>query len=341
MLRPAIIVSPGSLACQATSTDAERRGSTGPGHDTAMTISSGPIHIGMLPRFKRQCITDPSWVREFVATIEAAGVESVWTVEHVVMAVDYEPLYPYSESGRIAGHPDTVMPDPLEWLAFVAACTSTLRLGTAVVILTQHSPVTMAKRVATLDALSGGRAMLGVGIGWQKEEYAALNVPYTDRGRRLDEYIDVLRTLWGNDVASHDGRYVTFENLRSDPKPARTGGVPIVIGGSTSAAARRAGTRGDGWLPYVISPDDFALRADEVRAAAKEAGRDPSAIELSVWPASWRWGATFDVALVQAYVDAGATRLIVSADEASGPSTDDVRRLVGEYQDKVIAQLVR
>jgi probable F420-dependent oxidoreductase len=295
----------------------------------------------MLPRFKRQFITDPVWVRSFIETIESAGVESVWGVEHVVVAVDYEPLYPYSESGRMGDHPDTVMPDPLEWLAFVAACSTTLRLGTAVLILTQHSPVTMAKRVATLDALSGGRTMLGVGIGWQKEEYAALNVPYADRGRRLDEYIDVLRALWGAEVASHSGRYVSFSGLRSDPKPAQPGGVPIVIGGSSVPAARRAGLRGDGWLPFVISPDEFGARAEELRAVAVAAGRDPASVTLSAWPTSWRWGATFDVALAQAYVDAGATRLMITAEEASGESTDDIRRLVGEYQERVISNLVR
>ncbi len=305
-----------------------------------MANSDGPIAIGMLPRFKRQCITDPAWVREFVEAIEASGVESVWGVEHVVVAVDYEPLYPYSESGRMGDHPDTVMPDPLEWLAFVAACSSSLRLGTAVVVLTQHSPVTMAKRVATLDALSGGRTMLGVGIGWQKEEYAALNVPYADRGRRLDEYIDVLRALWGSDVASFQGRYVQFSGLRSEPKPVHENGVPIVVGGSSMAAARRAGARGDGWLPYVISPDDFGLGVTEMHAVARAAGRDPSLIELTAWPTSWRWGATFDVVLAQAYVDAGATRLIISADEAAGPGIDDVRRLVGEYQDRVLAHIV-
>ncbi len=149
--------------------------------------------LGVLPSFRPGVITDPDWVAGFARVCEDGGVESVWAVEHVLVAEDYEPLYPYSEDGQMPGGGRAVMPDPLEWLSFVAASTSRLTLGTAVLILTQHSPVQIAKRVATLDALSGGRVRLGVGIGWQKEEYAALNIPYSDRGGRLDEYIDAVR----------------------------------------------------------------------------------------------------------------------------------------------------
>jgi probable F420-dependent oxidoreductase len=214
-------------------------------------------------------------------------------VEHVLVAVDYEPLYPYSDDGQMPGGGRAVMPDPIDWLSFVAACTSRLKLGTAVLILPQHPPVQIAKRIATLDGLSRGRVLLGVGIGWQKEEYAALNIPYADRGGRLDEYIDAVRALWRNEVASHSGTYVTFDRVRSDPKPASPEGVPIIVGGSSPAAARRAGRRGDGWLPYVISPDDFAARVGDIHAAAEEAGRDASAIELTAWPSSWRFDALY------------------------------------------------
>jgi len=240
--------------------------------------------------------------------------------------------------GVVVG-PDTVMPDPLEWLAFVAAGTSRLRLGTSVVIASQHSAAILAKRVATLDALSRGRVLLGVGIGWQKEEYAAIGVPYRDRGRRLDETIEAMRALWAPGLASYRGRHVRFEKVVCDAKPAQAGGVPILIGGSSRAAAERAGRLGNGFFPYVISPEDLAARLAELRAAARAAGRDPAAIEITVWPASWRFDATFDLDLVRRYAECGVSRLIVSAQEARGVAMDDFRRLVHDYREQVIEKL--
>ncbi|HZP27511.1 MAG TPA: LLM class F420-dependent oxidoreductase [Acidimicrobiia bacterium] len=297
------------------------------------------MKLGVLPRFTRDVIVDPGWVTGFGALCEEMGVESVWGVEHVLVAQDYEPRYPYSADGRMPGNPETVMPDPLEWLAFFAASSETVRLGTSVLVLTLHSPVVIAKRVATLDALSRGRMMLGVGIGWQVEEFAAVGVPYTQRGPRLDEYIDALRALWCEEFASFDGRFVRFDRVSSLPKPAHPGGVPIVIGGSSEAAARRAGTRGDGFFPYVVSPDDFAARVADVRAAAVAAGRDPGAVELTVWPTSWRPGAALDVDLARRYADGGADRLVVSAQEAGGPALDDLRRFLGDYRERVLDRL--
>jgi probable F420-dependent oxidoreductase len=297
------------------------------------------VKLGVLPRFTRDSIVDPDWVTGFGAVCEEMGVESVWGVEHVLVAQDYEPRYPYSESGRMPGNPETVMPDPLEWLAFLAASTESVRLGTSVLVLTLHSPVVVAKRVATLDALSRGRALLGVGIGWQVEEYTAVGVPYAQRGARLDEYVDALRALWGAEFASFDGRFVAFERVSSLPKPVQPGGVPIVVGGSSEAAARRAGTRGDGFFPYVISPDDFAARVEDVRAAARAAGRDPGAVELTVWPTSWQPGAALHLDLARRYADAGADRLVVSAQEAGGPGLDDLRRFLGDYREQVLDRL--
>jgi alkanesulfonate monooxygenase SsuD/methylene tetrahydromethanopterin reductase-like flavin-dependent oxidoreductase (luciferase family) len=121
----------------------------------------GKLTLGVLPVFKAGYIDDPGWTRSFVEMLEVEGVESVWAVEHVVVAEDYEPRYSYSASGRMGGAPDTVMPDPLEWLSFVAACTEGLRLGTAVVVLPLHPPAVMAKRAATLDRMSNGRFLLG------------------------------------------------------------------------------------------------------------------------------------------------------------------------------------
>jgi probable F420-dependent oxidoreductase len=269
--------------------------------------------------------------------VEASGAESVWAVEHVLVAKDYEPRYSYSESGRMPGR--ATMPDPLEWLGFVAAVSEHLVLGTGVMILPLHDPVVLAKRVATLDALSRGRVVLGVGSGWQIEEYQACNVPYDDRGALLDEHIEVLRDLWAPGFRSFDGRTVSYLEVESEPKPARAGGPPIVIGGSTKRAAARAGRVGDGWFPYVISPADYAARVETMRTAARDHGRDPDAIELTVFPASWQPGSSVDAATVARYAQIGIDRIIVSAQEAASAAVDDIRRFVDDVRVHVVDRL--
>lgn len=299
------------------------------------------IQFGLLPVFDRSKILDRDWVEGFLQIAEQGGVDSVWTVEHVVVGVDYEPLYPYSEDGRMpgGGGGNTVMPDPLEWLSFAAAVTSRIKLGTSVVVASQHSAAILAKRVATLDALSRGRVVLGVGIGWQKEEYAAVGVPYRDRGRRLDECIEGMRALWADGAAKYEGKYVELPNVICDVKPHRPEGVPIVIGGSTSFAARRAGRLGNGFFPYVISPEDFALRVEEMRQTARDAGRDADALEVSIWPGSFDPMGTFDLDLVKRYVDGGANRIVMNAMESGSMELDAIRRFVGEVQERIIARL--
>jgi probable F420-dependent oxidoreductase len=210
------------------------------------------------------------------------------------------------------------MCDPLEWLAFAAGVSETLKLGTGVLLLPLHAPIILAKRVATLDALSGGRMLLGVGMGWQREEYQTIGVPYEQRGGRLDDGIAAVRALWTQSPASYHGKYYDFDRVFSDPKPTQAGGVPILIGGSTEFAARRAGRLGDGFFPHAISPDDFAARLETLRAAAKEAGRDPAVIELSVSPSAWKPDAWSDKAVLKAYADLGVTRFVCSAGQAGG-----------------------
>jgi probable F420-dependent oxidoreductase len=293
----------------------------------------GETALGVLPVFKEGFATNPAYTRAFVQMLEAEGVDSVWAVEHVVVARDYEPRYSYSSSGRMPESPDVAMPDPIEWLSFVAGCTERLRLGTGVLVLTLHQPAVIAKRVATLDNLSGGRLTLGVGSGWQIEEYAACGVPYARRGARLDEAIDALRVLWQGGYRSHQGEFFSFTECESKPVPERAGGPPIVIGGSTPAAARRVGRRGDGFFPYVVSPDDVVALLDVAKATAVEHGRDPDAFDVTVWPASWRPGASLDKAVMKAFVEAGANRLMISAQESGTTDVDGVRDFVRRVQD--------
>lgn len=297
------------------------------------------MKLGVLPRLHESVITDATWVRDFGALCEDVGVESVWSVEHLLVAEDYEPRYSYSANGRMPGAAGTVMPDPLEWLAYFAACTSTVRLGTSVVVIPLHAPLILAKRVATLDALSGGRVMFGVGVGWQVEEYQAVGVPYEERGPRADECIDALRALWADDPVSFTGPFTRVPPASVLPKPAQGDALPIIIGGSTGIAARRAGRRGDGFFPYVISPEDFADRIVTIRATAVDHGRDPDTIELSVWQGSFKPGGAFDLDLAKQYADLGVTRFVVSAQEAGGSSFDDLRRFLGDYREQTLDRL--
>ena len=300
----------------------------------------GTLALGVMGVFKQGFCTDANHTRSFVQMLEAEGVESVWAVEHVVVAKDYEPRYSYSESGRMpGGSPDTVMPDPLEWLSFAAACTERINLGTAVLVLTLHQPAVIAKRVATLDNLAGGRVRLGVGSGWQIEEYRACGVPYEHRGARLDEAIVALRELWQPGYRTHHGTYYGFDDCESRPDPVQPGGPPIIIGGSTEVAARRAGRLGDGFYPYVISPDDLAARIETIRATAREHGRDPDAIEITVWPGSWKPGSSLDLDVVRRFTEVGANRLVVAAQECGSTDVPAIRDFVRRLQDDIIAKL--
>lgn len=208
---------------------------------------------------------------------ETAGFESVWTVEHTVFPDGYESTYPYDQSGKMAMKAHTPLPDPLIWLTWVAAHTEQLRIATGILILPQRNPLVLAKTLATIDELSGGRMELGVGVGWLREEFEALGVPFGGRGRRTDEYIEAMRALWDGDHAGYNGEFVDFSGVSVNPKPVN-GRVPIHIGGHTEAAARRAGRLGDGFFP---GDGDLLGLLDVMRASADEAGRDPEGIEIT------------------------------------------------------------
>jgi len=291
------------------------------------------MKLGIIPTTRKGVMTERRWVLGFLKTIEAAGVESVWTVEHPIVAENYERRYSYSADGSAPFNAETEMCDPLEWLAFAAAVTEKIKLGTGVLLLPLHAPIILAKRVATLDALSGGRVLLGVGMGWQIEEYQTIGVPYDERGPRLDDGIAAVRALWTQSPASHHGPHYRFEQVHSDPKPAQLGGVPIIIGGSTNLAARRAGRVADGYFPHAISPEDFGERIAVMRKAAVEAERDPDEIELTVSPGAWRPDAWSDRGVIRAYADLGVSRMVMSAAEVRSNDLGQVERLVKQRQE--------
>jgi probable F420-dependent oxidoreductase len=263
---------------------------------------------------------------------EANGIESLWTVEHTVVPAGYESAYPYSPSGRMPGPEDSPIPDPLIWLAFVAAATSTIRLGTGILILPQRNPVTLAKEVATLDQLSGGRVELGIGVGWLAEEFEAIGVPFSERGKRTDDHIAALRALWTQSPATHEGAYSSFRDVYSHPQPAQAK-LPIVVGGHSEAAARRAGRLGDGFFPGRGSHEELAALLEVMRASAVEHGRDPDAIEVTTGGNGVLGSKALDEA--KALADLGVSRVIIPP-LAFDP--EGQRTAFAKYADEVIAR---
>jgi probable F420-dependent oxidoreductase len=218
---------------------------------------------------------DPDRLVKVARQAEESGFEAIYVPEHVA-------VYPGAQIGGWQLPTDIPFPDPLDILTFVAAGTERLVLGTGVLLLPYHHPVTLAKRLATIDVLSGGRMrLLGIGVGALPGEAAAVGVDYSTRGRRTDEAIDVMRALWARDEAgaTFHGEFFDLDAIYSYPKPLAASGLPIHVGGSSEAAARRAGLRGDGWLPGGKLDDEQRDALWElVKSTAQEAGRDPGAI---------------------------------------------------------------
>ncbi len=218
--------------------------------------------------------------RDICGRAEAAGFESVWGGEHVILPSRIESKYPYTADGKIPAEPDTAIPDPLIWLAFAAAAAPTLRLGTCILIVPQRNPVLLAKELATLDQLSGGRVELGLGVGWLKEEFDALGVPWERRGARNDEYVAAMRALWAGPHAEFHGEFVDFAPVTCSPRPVR-GSIPVLVGGDTDAAIQRAVRIADGYFPGEGDAARLGALIARLRSAAERAGRDPRSIEIN------------------------------------------------------------
>ena len=253
---------------------------------------------------------EPDAAVELAQAAEAAGCESIWTVEHVVVPAGYTSQYPYAKDGRMpGGREDFDIPDPLIWLSYVAAATENIRLGTGVMILPQRNPLVTAKAVATLDRLSKGRMILGIGSGGLEEEFDALGVPFERRGDRTDEYLQAMRTAWSDERASFNGDFINFNEVYSRPQPVDRH-VPIIVGGHSKRAARRAGQFGDGFFPGRGRPEELSELFDHARRSAEQYGRDPSALEFTA-------GGPTTPEFVEQLAAIGVSRMIVPPMEPS------------------------
>ncbi len=261
-----------------------------------MKLGLIPINIG---------VTDLTQVTGLAQLAESAGFESVWTFEHVVVPVDYRSKYPYNESGKMGADPETPFLDPLIALTAVAATTRTIRLGTGVNILSEVNPLLLAKQVATLDVLSGGRLMLGVGIGWLQEEFEAMGVPFERRGARFDDYVQALRKVWSGDVVEHQSEFLSWRGFKSYPLP-RQNPMPVIIGGSKGRIYERIARFGNGWFVPGTDAGAIAGQLAELRAVCDDVGRDVAELEITCM-----WSGQGGADSLRALADAGVHRAVV------------------------------
>lgn len=252
---------------------------------------------------------------EICRRAEAAGFESVWGGEHVIMPSAIGSKYPYTPDGKIPAEPDTPIPDPLIWLAFAAAAAPTLKLGTCILIVPQRNPLVLAKELATLDQLSGGRLELGLGVGWMKEEFDALGIEWARRGARNDEYIAAMRALWSGPHAEFHGDFVNFDPVTCSPRPVNSS-IPILVGGDSEAALRRAVKIADGYFPGEGDAARLGELLGRLRAMAEANNRDPSSIEINTM-----FGAQIanPAAGVEEMAELGVDRIMVPAFFFAGP----------------------
>jgi probable F420-dependent oxidoreductase len=237
---------------------------------------------------------------------ENVGFESVWTFEHVMVPVDYASRYPYSADGKMGATPETNFVDPLIALTAVAASTKRVRLGTGVNILPQTNPLYLAKQAASLDFVSNGRLMLGLGVGWLQEEFAALGVSFERRGARADDYLAAMRKVWSGEVVEHESEFLSWHGFKSFPVPVQSP-LPIVIGGSKGKAFERVARFGDGWYAPTATIDQLAALLPKLDAACTRVGRDRKTVEISAM-----WIPTMEGPdVVARYAELGVSRLLV------------------------------
>ncbi len=226
---------------------------------------------------------EPDILRVAVTTAERLGFATVWAPEHVVLVEQYASKYPYS-GGQFPGPPDIPIGDPFTTLAYAAACTDTIRLGTGICLVPEHNPLVLAKTAATLDRLSGGRFIFGAGIGWLAEEFHALGIPFERRAQRTREYIEVMRRLWRERSSSHQGEFARFNGVLSYPKPANAAGIPVWFGGESPPALRRVAEYGDGWIGFKVLPQDAAQKVRKIEELLRANGRNRADVTLAVSP---------------------------------------------------------
>lgn len=230
-------------------------------------------------------LTSPEYIAEAGALVEELGFHSFWVPEHVLFFPEYESKYPYTEDGKIQGDPRSLL-DPFSALTFVAAHTDKIRLCTGICLVPQRNPIYTAKQVADLDYLSNGRVEFGIGIGWLREEFAALGVPWQDRAGRTRECIEVMKTLWCDELSHYEGKYFNIKAAYQNPKPVQKPHPPLLFGGESDAALHRVASFGQGWYGFNLTPSGLEQRLETLDDLLAEENRSRDDLLIYVSPAA-------------------------------------------------------
>ena len=244
-------------------------------------------------------ISDPTALRTIAQAAETSGIESLWCGEHVVL--------PKPRVAPSPADPEHHFLHPSAVLSYLAACTETVKLGTGIVLIAQRNPVVLAKEFASLDILSSGRAILGIGAGYLQPEFYAIGAPFRERGRRTDEAIDVMRALWNEQDPAFNGQFWQFSGIDAHPRPTNPAGVPIHIGGHSQAALTRSAQRGQGWYGWMQDPQQTADYVHQLNQLAQQVERPHSMgpLEITITPP-----ARLTAEAIEQYAEVGVHRLV-------------------------------
>jgi len=281
------------------------------------------MKIGLYASFMTPSAS-PEVILDIGRRAEETGMESLWMGEHVVLFDEMEFPYPGSADGRLPVPHGGGVPDPVATFGFLAGATKTLRFGTGVALLPQRNPIYTAKEFATLDWLTGGRIDMGIGVGWCKEEVTACGYDFGDRGERCDEMLELMKSLWTEPVTNHSGKHFQVMGCRMDPKPVQKPHIPIIVGGFSPAALRRAARVGSGWLGFGLNPTNTRGALAAIDAALAAEGRTRDDFEIIITPAS------VDASAVREFQDLGVDRLVPLLDASNPRAVNDrFRQLEG------------
>jgi probable F420-dependent oxidoreductase len=286
------------------------------------------MKVGIMPLFGG-ATAEAGYVARIAAGLEDRGFHSVWAVDHILLPTTIRSRYPYREDGAFPVDPKLQGIEPFALLAFIAANTSRLRLGTGVVVLPQRHPALVAKQASDCDVLSGGRFDFGIGVGWLAEEFAALGESFERRGARCDDYIRMMKTLWEHDISSYEGEFVSLPASRQYPKPVQKPHPPLYFGGESGPALRRVARFGH-WFGLDVTPEQLPEKLISLQQHCDRAGRDIADVKVALCP----YANPCDRDTLRRYEDQGVDQIIMAA---FVPGQDAMERAIDEIAESLIA----
>ncbi len=286
------------------------------------------MKVGLMPLFGG-ATSQADYVARIGKKIEALGFHSVWAVDHILIPKTINSDYPYQKDGSFPVDPTLLGLEPFTLLAYIAAHTTTLRLGTGVVVLPQRNPALTAKQAADVDVLSGGRFDFGIGVGWLAEEFAALGMPFDRRGARSDDFLRAMQALWQNHESSYDGEFVSLPPSMQYPKPVQQPHPPLYFGGEGKFALRRVARFGH-WYGVDVMPEDVPAKIAELKVHCDREGRDVNDVKIALSP----YANPCDRDTLRRYEDAGVDQVIMAA---FVPGQDEMEAAIDEIAERLIA----